>query len=103
MTTRNLTSADRLRIRLELEAALAKADARLARIDCVLGALEADLRRQRARARVRAEAQAIALEHERAVRRTRLAQGLGVALIGGAAAVFTAASKRHPIGLRELD
>ena len=103
MTTRNLTSADRLRIRLELEAALAKADARLARIDCVLGALEADLSRQRARMRAEVRAIAVEHEHERAVRRNRLAQGFGVALLGGAAAVFTAASRRHPMGLRELD
>lgn len=101
MTTGNSTSADRLRMRLELKAALAAADARLARIDCVLGALEADQRRRRARAR--AEAQAIAVEYERAARRNRLAQGLGVVLLGGAAAAFTAASKRHPMGLRELD
>lgn len=101
MTTRNSTPAGRLRIRLELEAALAKAYTRLARIECVLGALEAEQRRQRARAR--AEAQAIAVEYERAGRRNRLAQGLGVALLGATAAAFTASSRRHLMGLRELD
>ncbi|BEP35315.1 hypothetical protein GmRootV59_22860 [Variovorax sp. V59] len=92
---------------LEFQAQLAHLDARLARIDCAVGALEAEQRqRRRAQAQAaRAAAAARQREYEsaQAVRRQRMAAGLATAFSFGAATVVSGASMRHPAGLRELD
>lgn len=92
---------------LAFQAQLAHLDARLARIDCAVGALEAE-QRQRRRAQAQA-ARAAAAAHQReyesaqAARQQRMAGGLTTAFLLGAGAVVSGASMRHPMGLRELD
>ncbi|SCX72638.1 hypothetical protein [Variovorax sp. EL159] len=99
--------AARRRAWLELQAQLAQLDARLARIDCSIGALEAKQRqRRRAQAQAaRAAAAARQREYEstQATRQQRMAGGLATAFVLGARAVVAGASMRHPMGLRELD
>ncbi len=100
----NAEAAARLRrelaaIDLQLEVELAAI--RLASIESRLEQFDA-MQRQRRRA-AQSAAQTAAAEHARAVRQARLAQGFGIALFGSAAALFAAAPKRQPMGLRELD
>jgi hypothetical protein len=107
---RSLTPDERTARRrawLEFQAQLAQLDARLAQIDCSIGALEAEQRqRRRAQAQAaRAAAAARQREYEsaQAARRQRMAGGLATAFALGAVAVRSGASMRHPAGLRELD
>lgn len=93
---------------LAFQAQLAHLDARLARIDCAVGALEAEQRqRRRAQAQAaRAAAAARQREYEsaQATRQQRMAAGLATAFVLGAGAIVASgASMRHPMGLRELD
>lgn len=85
---------------IDLQLALDLAEIRLSTIQTRLDRLEA-MQRQRQRL-AQSAAQTAAAEHARAVRQARLSQGLGIALLGGAAALFAAAPRRHPMGLREL-
>lgn len=92
---------------LEFQAQLAQLDARLARIDCSIGALEAEQRqRRRAQAQAaRAAAAARQREYEsaQAARQQRMSAGLATAFALGVGAVASGAALRHPMGLRELD
>ncbi|EJL76623.1 hypothetical protein AB4142_05875 [Variovorax sp. 2RAF20] len=100
----NAEAAARLRrelaaIDLQLEVELAAI--RLASIESRLEQFDA-MQRQRRRA-AQSAGQTAAAEHDRAMRQARLAQGLGIALFGGAAALFAAAPRQHSMGLRDLD
>jgi hypothetical protein len=92
---------------LEFQAQLAHLDARLARIDCAVGVLEAEQRqRRRAKAQAaRAAAAALQREYEsaQAARRQGMVAGLSTALGLGSGVIASGARMRHPIGLRELD